>query len=266
MKNLKSWMQKMKKWTIKEIKEQLQLIESKEDPFLKEIQADERKGVQSALKQWFKKYEARQVLKEKYIQMSKFEKEASQAGFHLIAGIDEVGRGPLAGPVVAAAVILDPKQPIIGLDDSKKLSLKKRLQLFEEIRTKSIAVTIGVSDAEEIDQLNILQATKKAMNKAVSKLDIQPDMLFIDAETIDSPIPQKAIIKGDSFSNSIAAASIIAKVSRDKMMEHYDNQYPGYDFKNNAGYGTQAHLEGLKKLGPSPIHRRSFAPVKNFLK
>lgn len=256
----------MKKQTIKEIKEALKQIDSMEDPVYRALQADERKGVQHALQQWQKKQVAKEALIQHSLHMSRFEKKATAAGYQVIAGIDEVGRGPLAGPVVAAAVILDSKEPILGLDDSKKLSKKKRQELFEEIRKKALAIGIGASESLEIDQLNILQATKKAMVRAVNQLNLQPDLLFIDAETIDSPIDQKAIIKGDSNSNSIAAASIIAKVTRDQWMESYDKQYPGYDFASNVGYGTKSHLEALKNQGPSPIHRYSFAPVKKYLK
>lgn len=255
----------MKKITIKEIKERLEKMHSTEDPFFKEIEQDERKGVQNAIKQWHKKSDARQALIEKFQRMSKFENEAIQAGFEMIAGIDEVGRGPLAGPVVAAAVILDPNKPIIGLDDSKKISEKKRYALVKEINEKAIAVSIAAADPDEIDRLNILQATKLAMSRSVEQLKVKPDFLLIDAESIHLPIEQKAIIKGDANSNSIAAASIVAKVARDEMMKKYDQQYPGYDLGNNVGYGTKAHLEGLEEFGPSPIHRQTFAPVKNYL-
>ncbi len=266
MKNQQNWMKKMKKRTIKEIKDHLQSIESKEDPFLQELGSDERKGVQTALKQWVKKYEAKERLIEQAMQMSRYENKAREAGFNYIAGIDEVGRGPLAGPVVAAAVILNPEQPIIGLDDSKKLSELKRKQLFKEIKEKAIAVAVGSAEAAEIDQINILQATKSAMHRAVQQLDVEPDLLLVDAETLDLPIEQRAIIKGDSNSNSIAAASIVAKVIRDDLMNTFDQSYPEYGFKNNVGYGTKMHLEALAQFGPTPIHRKSFAPVKKYLK
>lgn len=258
-------MKQMKKRTIKEIKERLEEIDSINDPFFSEVEQDERKGVQTALRQWHKKREAKQALVEQFQRMSRFELEASQAGFEKIAGIDEVGRGPLAGPVVAAAVILDPTQPIIGLDDSKKISEKKRNELVKEINEKALAVSIASASPEEIDQINILQATKLAMTRAVNQLSIQPTYLLVDAETIDLPIQQKAIIKGDSNSNSIAAASIIAKVARDDMMKNYEETFPGYEFGTNMGYGTKAHLEGLENIGSTTIHRKSFAPVKKYL-
>lgn len=256
----------MKKLTIKEIKEKLELIDHLDDPFVIEMGQDERKGVQTALNQLKKKVDARQALKDRFVRMSEFEMQATDAGYEFIAGIDEVGRGPLAGPVVAAAVILDINEPILGLDDSKKLSLKKRLELFDEIKEKAIGVGVGIVDALEIDRLNILQATKKAMNEAVDNLNPTPDFLLVDAERLENQIPQASIVKGDLRSNSIAAASIIAKVLRDQMMITYGEEYPGYNFDSNVGYGTKAHLEGLETHGPTPIHRKSFAPVKNYFK
>lgn len=255
----------MKKLTIKEIKEKLLLIDHEEDSFLTELKLDERKGAQNALKQWQRKQDLFQLEINQYHERNEFERKASQAGFQNIAGIDEVGRGPLAGPVVAAAVILNPEIPIYGLDDSKKLSLMKKNKLFDEINKKAIAVGIGIVSAQEIDRLNILQATKKAMNLAVESLSTVPDLLLVDAVKLDNPIPQEVITKGDLRSNSIAAASIIAKVTRDQMMAEYDETYPGYGFASNAGYGTKEHLLGLENLGASNIHRRSFSPVSKYI-
>lgn len=255
----------MKKLTIKELKEQLALITDTSDPLLETIKLDSRKGAQTALRQWEKVQERIQLKMDQFHEKNIFEVEGLNAGYQYIAGIDEVGRGPLAGPVVSAAVILNPDKPIYGLDDSKKLSLAKRTQLFDEINENAIAVGIGVVTPSEIDRINILQATKKAMNLAVSELPIVADYLLVDAVKIDNPIPQKVIIKGDLRSNSIAAASIIAKVTRDNMMKEYDNQYPGYGFMSNAGYGTKEHLEGLENRGATPIHRRSFSPVPKYL-
>lgn len=252
------------KLTIKEIKEQLLLIENIDDPILAKYAKDERKGVQTALKQWYKRHDARQALKTRYKKMNLFEEECFGQGYTYIAGVDEVGRGPLAGPVVAAAVILDPKQPILGLNDSKKLSEVKRNELFAEIHEKALAVSLSVVDAAEIDQLNILQASKAAMVRSVEKLAIEPDAVLVDAETIDIPYPQKSLIKGDLKSNSIAAGSIVAKVTRDELMREYDKMYPGYAFASNVGYGTKDHLNGLKNIGPTPIHRKSFAPVAKY--
>lgn len=256
----------MKKPTIKEIKKQLLTIDSVDDPFIKQCQEDERKGVQTALKQWVRSKEAEQALKVRFRKMNRYEDKAREVGYQFIAGIDEVGRGPLAGPVVASAVILDKNQPILGLNDSKKLSLTKRNDLFEEIQNKAAAIGIGIISAERIDQTNILKATKLAMIEAVEKLTIKADYLLIDAESLKIPIDQQSIIKGDMNSNSIAAASIIAKVTRDNIMTEYDKMYPGYGFDSNVGYGTKVHLEGLEKNGPTPIHRKTFAPVSNFLK
>ena len=195
-------------------------------------------------------------------QMSVYEEEYSMCEY--ICGIDEVGRGPLAGPVVAAAVILPKDQEILYLNDSKKLSEKKREMLYDEIMEKAVAVGIGFASPARIDEINILQATYEAMRMAISKMSVKPDVLLNDAVTIpEVDIPQVPIIKGDAKSKSIAAASIIAKVTRDRLMVEYDEVMPGYDFASNKGYGTKAHIAGLKELGPTPIHRRSF--ISNFI-
>jgi ribonuclease HII len=192
-----------------------------------------------------------------------FEKSARIGGFTLVAGIDEAGRGPLAGPVVAAAVILPFGHVIPGVDDSKKLSAGTREKLFEIIRAEALAVGIGVITPAEIDRINILQATRRAMLHAVQSLSPQPDYLLIDGiSTIDSSIPQKTIKKGDSLSLSIAAASIIAKVTRDRYMIEMDAVYPGYGFSAHKGYGSAAHLDAIRRLGPSPIHRLTFGGVR----
>ena len=190
-------------------------------------------------------------------EMKAYEKENAQ--YELICGIDEAGRGPLAGPVAAGAVILPKDCRILYLNDSKKLSPKKREELAKEIRGKAIAVGIGMASPERIDQINILQATYEAMRMAISNLEVKPDLLLNDAVTIPGiEIPQIPIVKGDAKSVSIAAASILAKVTRDHMMAEYDEIYPGYGFGKHKGYGTKAHIEALKELGPCPIHRRSF--------
>ena len=194
--------------------------------------------------------------------MSVYEREYSQCQY--ICGIDEVGRGPLAGPVVAGAVILPKNETILYLNDSKKLSEKKREALYDEIMEKAVATGIGIVSPARIDEINILQATYEAMRIAVSNLKVHPDILLNDAVTIpEVDILQVPIIKGDAKSISIAAASIIAKVTRDRMMVEYDKVIPGYDFASNKGYGTKAHIAGLKELGPSPIHRTTF--IKNFV-
>lgn len=194
--------------------------------------------------------------------MSVYERKYEEFG--TICGIDEVGRGPFAGPVVAAAVILPKENPILYLNDSKKLSEKKRELLYDEIMDKAVAVGIGMASPQRIDEINILQATYEAMREAIGKLSVKPDILLNDAVTIpEVDIRQVPIIKGDAKSVSIAAASIIAKVTRDRLMVQYEEVLPGYDFASNKGYGTKAHIEGLKKLGATPIHRRTF--IKNYV-
>lgn len=194
--------------------------------------------------------------------MSVYEKEYDMCRY--ICGIDEVGRGPLAGPVVAGAVILPKDNPILYLNDSKKLSAKKRELLYDEIMEKAVAAGIGIAGPQRIDEINILQATYEAMRMAIADLKVRPDILLNDAVTIpELDIPQVPIIKGDAKSVSIAAASIIAKVTRDRLMVEYDAVLPGYDFAKNKGYGTKAHIAGLKELGPSPIHRATF--IRNFV-
>ncbi|WGE91493.1 ribonuclease HII [Actinobacillus genomosp. 1] len=185
---------------------------------------------------------------------------------HLIAGVDEVGRGPLVGAVVTAAVILDPNNPIEGLADSKKLSEKKRLLLAEEIKAKAICWSLGRAEPEEIDQLNILHATMLAMQRAVAGLNIQPDFVLVDGNRIPTlPMPAQAVIKGDSLVAEISAASILAKVARDKEMDELDEQYPEYGFAKHKGYPTKLHFEKLAQFGATPFHRKSFAPVKKIL-
>lgn len=181
----------------------------------------------------------------------------------MVCGIDEAGRGPLAGPVVAAAVILPREAEIFYLNDSKKVTERRRELLFDEIKEKAIAFGVGIVSAETIDEINILQATYEAMRQAVSQLSVKPEVLLNDAVTIPGiPLPQVPIIKGDAKSVSIAAASILAKVTRDRMMRQYDELYPEYGFASHKGYGTAAHIAAIRELGPCPIHRRSF--VKNF--
>jgi ribonuclease HII len=185
---------------------------------------------------------------------------------HHVAGVDEVGRGPLAGPVVTAAVILDPERPIAGLADSKVLSEKRREALFDEIQEKAMAWSIGRAEVEEIDELNILQATMLAMQRAVAGLDISPNHVLVDGNRCpDLPCSSEAIIKGDGTVPVISAASIIAKVTRDREMVVMDAEYPGYGLAGHKGYPTKAHIAALQELGVTPIHRRSFAPVRRLL-
>ena len=253
------------KYTISQIKELLSSIHSMEDPMFQQLSLDMRKGVQTALKSCQKRIEKEQKRAEHFIEMQYYERLAYQEGASFIAGVDEVGRGPLAGPVVDAAVILPKNIEDLGFDDSKKLSASKREEIYRLIQEKAIAIGIGIVDADIIDQVNIYQASRLAMQQAVSELKIQPDYLLIDAMKIDVNTPQIGIIKGDAKSISIAAASIVAKQVRDQMMQEFDELYPGYDFSNNAGYGTPKHLEGLKTKGICPIHRKTFAPIKDYL-
>ena len=188
-----------------------------------------------------------------------YEKASAEKGYSAICGIDEAGRGPLAGPVVAGAVILPKDEQILYVNDSKKLSEKKRELLYDEIMERALAVGVGIVGPERIDEINILQATYEAMRLAVGQLEMRPDILLNDAVTIPGiDIQQVPIVKGDAKRVSIAAASIIAKVTRDRLMREYDQVFPEYDFASNKGYGTKSHIEALKALGPTPIHRRTF--------
>ena len=220
------------------------------------------------------KAERQKLLEEKLVTMQAYENELRAEGIRYIGGVDEVGRGPLAGPVSAACVVLPEDFDVLGVDDSKKLSEKKREELFDKIREKALAVGIGMCDNRVIDEINILEATKKAMAEAIRDADSQleekglspegTEHLLIDAVSLkDVDKPQTSIIKGDAKSLSIAAASIIAKVTRDRLMAEYHRQYPFYGFDSNKGYGTKAHYEGIDKYGITPIHRKSF--LKNIL-
>jgi ribonuclease HII len=195
-----------------------------------------------------------------------FEKEAAAKGCRDIAGIDEAGRGPLAGPVVSAAVILPASFQNSDINDSKKLSAKKRQQLYNIIYTHAVSIGIGIVDPIEIDRINILQASLLAMAMAVKNLDPQPDYLLVDGKfPISSNLPQRPIVKGDASSISIAAASIVAKVSRDRLMQKYHHYYPEFDFPKHKGYPTRVHREAIQKFGCSPIHRKSFKGVKEYV-
>jgi ribonuclease HII len=249
--------------TIKEVKECLATIDRLDHPLFEELIADGRAGVQAAISK--RKRELQKQVEEdlRLEKMLAYEKELYAQGIQLIAGVDEVGRGPLAGPVVAAAVILPENCKIPGLNDSKKIPKSKHQAIYQAVLDQALSVGIGVKDNQVIDQVNIYEATKLAMLEAIQELDQQPQHLLIDAMKLDLPISQTSIIKGDANSLSIAAASIVAKVTRDQMMAAYDQEYPGYDFGQNAGYGTTKHLEGLEKYGVTPIHRRSFEPIKS---
>ena len=248
---------------ISEIKAEFEAADEKlRSSLYEKYAADARAGVQNLILKYRRQEEKLQEEIQRTEAMSRFEKEYAHCG--LICGIDEVGRGPLAGPVVAGAVILPKDEQILYLNDSKKLSEKKREELYDVIMEKAVATGIGIIGPARIDEINILQATYEAMRMAIGNLQVQPGILLNDAVTIPQvTIPQVPIIKGDAKSVSIAAASILAKVTRDRLMVEYDKVLPGYDFAGNKGYGSAAHIEALKKLGPTPIHRKSF--IKNFV-
>ena len=224
-----------------------------------EYKNDSRSGVMALIKTYTNRYKRHIAELKRLEKINEYENKYYKNGVEYIAGIDEVGRGPLAGPVVTAAVILPKGCRIEGINDSKKLSAKKREELYDVIMEKAVAVEIGMANNEVIDDINILQATYKAMAQAINSLKIKPQQILVDAVTIpDIDIPQEPIIKGDEKSMSIGAASIIAKVTRDRMMVQYAQIYTEFDFENNMGYGTQKHIEGIHKYGLCPIHRRSF--------
>ena len=245
---------------IKEEFEQADLIQRR--VLSEEYASDGRAGVQKIIDSYRKKEEALRAEKERLLTMKNYERKYADCGY--ICGIDEAGRGPLAGPVVAGAVILPTDCEILYLNDSKKLSASKRDFLYDEIMEKALAVGVGMASPARIDEINILQATYEAMREAISKLQVKPDILLNDAVTIpDVDIRQIPIIKGDAKSVSIAAASIIAKVTRDRLMVQYDEILPGYGFAKHKGYGSWEHIAAIRQMGASPIHRQSF--IKNFL-
>lgn len=231
--------------------------------FIQEYINDGRPGVSKIIGQAQKKMEKLRIEKERIERLKEYEYKYWDQ-YEFIGGIDEVGRGPLAGPVVTACVILPKDCDILYINDSKKLTATKREELYEEIMEKAISVSIGAASEARIDEINILQATYEAMRQAIEESKVEPQMLLNDAVTIPQvKIPQVPIIKGDAKSISIGAASIIAKVTRDRMMVEYDSIYPEYHFASNKGYGSAEHIEALKKYGPCPIHRRSF--IGNFV-
>ncbi|MFP7477659.1 ribonuclease HII [Terribacillus saccharophilus] len=234
------------------------------DEMLSSWGEDHRTGVQKLMDAHKKKLMKEQELREQYDRMCSFENTCYAKGKQYIAGIDEAGRGPLAGPVVAAAVILPRDAYIAGLNDSKQLSEAKREALYDQILDICIAYGVGIVSSQRIDEVNIYQAAKLAMLEAVDKLECQPDHVLVDAMPLSElSCTHESLIKGDQRSVSIAAASIIAKVTRDRMMKEADSAYPGYGFKDNMGYGTKQHLEALREQGITPLHRLSFAPVKD---
>ena len=244
--------------SISEIKKELEQIPLEElSACMVQYESDERKGVQAILASCQKKLEKEEKEQLRLDTMLKYER--SYVAYQHICGIDEAGRGPLAGPVVAGAVIFPVDCKIRYLNDSKKLSAARREELFDEIMDKAVAAAVGIVSPARIDEINILQATYEAMRQAIGKLPVTPDLLLNDAVTIPQvEISQVPIIKGDAKSMSIAAASILAKVTRDRLMVEYDKVMPEYGFAGHKGYGSAAHIEALKKYGPSPIHRKTF--------
>lgn len=248
--------------SIKEIEAEFMASERPRSELYSIYERDERAGVKKLIQKYKKQDEKLQKERERIEEMCSFEKKYAE--YEFICGIDEVGRGPLAGPVVACAVILPKDCRILYVNDSKQLSAKKREELYDEILEKAVAVGIGMASPDRIDEINILQATYEAMREAIGALSVAPDLLLNDAVTIPQvSIKQVPIIKGDAKSISIAAASIVAKVTRDRLMEEYDKILPGYGFASNKGYGSAEHIAALKEFGATPIHRQTF--IKNFV-
>lgn len=232
------------------------------EAFVADCESDARAGVQRLAKRYRREQTERQRLDALYV----YEYAARDEGAQVVAGVDEAGRGPLAGPVVVAAAILPFGLYLPGLNDSKKVSPKKRELLYDEIMEKAVAVHVSIMDAATIDRVNIYQATMNGMYEAILSLEPKPDKVLIDAVELSKlPMPSLSIIKGDAKSASIAAASIIAKVTRDRMMMKYDVEYPQYGFAQHKGYGTAQHIKALETYGPCPIHRRSFEPVRSMV-
>ena len=237
------------------------------EEFLKQkelLKDDGRKNVEALIKKHERRYLKAIKAAEEYEKRCEYEKKLALQGVLLVAGVDEVGRGPLAGPVCCSAVILDRNVPVLGVKDSKKLSPSQREELSQEIKEKAVAWALGSASVQEIDSMNILNATKLAMTRALMKLNPAPQHVLIDAVRLeDIPFPQTAIIKGDDLSVSIGAASIVAKVARDEYMEKISEKYPQYNFVSNKGYGTEEHIKAIREYGPCAIHRKTF--IKNFV-
>ena len=231
------------------------------------LKEDTRPGAARLVAKFEKKASREEKEKSRLDKLWIYEREGRSKGFRLIAGVDEAGRGPLAGPVVAAAVILPPDSSLSGVNDSKKLTAAKREELFTRITGSAVAFGVGQASVQEIDQINIYRASQLAMERAIGVLKPQPDFLLTDAMPLPklSMIPQKPLIHGDALSSSIAAASILAKVTRDRLMGELNRQFPGYGFENHKGYGTEEHLKALVELGPCPEHRLTYAPVMETL-
>ena len=251
--------------TIKEIIEKLQMSVELE-PWMDELADDSRKGVQNALLRWQRQYDKRLLVKKEHLSKIAFDRSFAPFRGAMIAGVDEAGRGPLAGPVVTAVVILPEEVPgLIGLDDSKAISKTNRELLAEKIRNVAIDYSVHVQSAVKIDEINIYAATRDSMECAVKNLSIQPHFVIVDAMAFTIDCPTASVIKGDEKSLAVAAASILAKTTRDAIMENLHKDYPAYNFSSNAGYGTAEHLEALEDYGPCKHHRRSFEPIKSMI-
>ena len=253
----------MEERKIGQIKEELKAAtEAMLPSFIMAYESDERSGVIKLVEQAKKRLQKLEEERKRIWKLQEYERKYGQ--YTYICGIDEVGRGPLAGPVVAGAVILPKDCDILYINDSKKLTEAKREELYDEIMEKAVAAAVGMASPARIDEINILQATYEAMREAISKLTVEPGILLNDAVTIpEMIIPQVPIIKGDAKSVSIAAASILAKVTRDRLMVEYDKVMPEYGFASHKGYGSKEHIEAIKKYGPTPIHRKTF--IKKFM-
>ena len=258
----------MAKLTVSQIKQALLEVNDRSHEFLVTLANDERKSVQKLLEQCHKRIQNQELVYQEHQKRLNHEIAAYEAGYQVIAGLDEVGRGPLAGPVVVAAVVLprDCQNLLVGVTDSKQLSHAKRLEFARQIREVALDLKIVAIPPVIIDRENIYQATRQGMKAAVEALNVKPDYLLLDAINIDSDLPQESLVKGDQRSLSIAAASIIAKVYRDELMVQYSKTYPEFGFDRNMGYGTKEHLDALDRVGYTPIHRRSFEPVKSMYK
>ncbi|GAA6114679.1 ribonuclease HII [Apilactobacillus apinorum] len=251
--------------SINEIKEQLKQVNDLNSDLILKYSQDSRIGVQKLITQTKKRIKKFDDQKAAFQERLKFERDFWSKGIEIVAGVDEVGRGPLAGPVVTCAVVLPEDFSIYEVNDSKQLSEKKRYELASKIKDKALDYSYGIADNKLIDDINIYEATRVAMKQAVMGLKKTPDELIVDAMQIPVDIDQLRLIKGDAKSASVSAASILAKTYRDDLMKQYDKEYPEYDFANNAGYGTKKHLDALYKYGATPIHRKNFKPVTDLI-
>jgi len=253
-------MMNLNEYNISQIKSQIENINVLDYPeYILLLKQDNRKGVNDLAATMERKYQSYIMEQIRIDKMKEYENRLVEQGYEYIVGVDEVGRGPLAGPVVSCAVVLPRDSNILYINDSKKLSIAKRESLFDEIKKDAISIGVGIVDEKVIDEKNIYQATKQSMKDAIDNLQISPEMVLIDAMQLESlQVPQRSIIKGDEKCYSIAAASIIAKVIRDRMMDEYHNTYPNYHFNSNKGYGSKEHIDAICEYGTCPIHRISF--------